>query len=34
MQNVDLRNKSCKQFLVKNESGAVRKKLFLTFFFN
>ena len=32
MQNVDLINKSYKQFLVKNESGAARKKLFLTFF--
>ena len=25
MQNVDLRNKSYKQFLIKNKSGAVRK---------
>ena len=43
MQNVDLRNKSYKQILVKNESGAARKKLifdlfiylnsFLVFFF-
>ena len=32
MQNVDLRNKSYKQFLVKNESGAARIFLFLTFF--
>ena len=36
MQNVDLRDKSYKQFLVKNESGAARKKKKkkkLTFFF-
>ena len=33
MQNVDLRNKSYKQFLVKNKSGAAREKK-LTFFFN
>ena len=32
MQNVDVRKKSYKQFLVKNESKAARKKLFLTFF--
>ena len=32
MRNVDLRNKSYKEFLVKTESRA--KKLFLTFFFN
>ena len=42
MQNVDLRNKSYKQFLVKNKSGAAKKKkidfffqlnFFLVFFF-
>ena len=43
MQNIDLRNKINKQFLVKNESGAARKhfifdflfqlKFFLVFFF-
>ena len=33
MQNVDLRNKSYKQFLVKNESGAPRKKFIFDFFF-
>ena len=33
MQNVDLRNKSYKQFLVKNESGAVRKNFFFYSFF-
>ena len=33
MQNVDLRNKSNKQFLVKNESGATRKKIIFDFFF-
>ena len=33
MQNVDLRNKSYKQFLVKNESGAVRKIFIFDFFF-
>ena len=33
MQNVDLRNKSYKQFLVKNESGAARKKIIFDFFF-
>ena len=32
MQNVDLRNKSYKQFLVKNKSGAARKNFFLTLF--
>ena len=32
MQNVDLRNESYKQFLVKNKSGATRKKKKLTFF--
>ena len=33
MQNVDLRNKSYKQFLVKIESGAARKKKkFYSFF--
>ena len=34
MQNVDLRNKSYKQFLVKNENGAVRKKIVFDFFFH
>ena len=44
MQNVDLRNERYKQFLIKNESGAARKKIifdffsqlksFLVFFFN
>ena len=34
MQNVDLRNKSYKQFLVKNESGVARKKIIFDFFFN
>ena len=33
MQNVDLRNKSYKQFLVKNESRAARKKMIFDFFF-
>ena len=33
MQNVDLRNKSCKQFLVKNKSGVARKKIIFDFFF-
>ena len=33
MQNVDLRNKSYKQFLVKNESGATRKKKKIYSFF-
>ena len=33
MQNVDLRNKSYKQFLVKNESGAARKKIIFDLFF-
>ena len=32
MQNVDLRNKSYNQFLVKNESGAARKKSIFDFF--
>ena len=32
MQNDDLRNKSYKQFLVKNESGAARKKIIFDFF--
>ena len=32
MQNVDLRNKSYKQFLVKNKSGAARKKFIFDFF--
>ena len=34
MQNVDLRNKSYKQFLVKNESGVARKKIIFDFFFH
>ena len=33
MQNVDLRNKIYKQFLVKNESGAARKEFIFYFFF-
>ena len=33
MQNVDLRNKSYKQFLVKNESGVARIFIFFDFFF-
>ena len=33
MQHDDLRNKSYKQFLVKNESGAARKKIIFDFFF-
>ena len=33
MQNIDLRNKSYKQFLVKNKSGATRKKKKFDFFF-
>ena len=32
MQNVDLRNKSYKQFLVKNKSGAARIKFISDFF--
>ena len=32
MQNVDLRNKSYKQFLVKNESGAAKFLIFDFFF--
>ena len=32
MQNVDLRNKSYKQFLVKDENGATRKKIIFDFF--
>ena len=32
MQNVDLRNKSYKQFLVKNESGAAKKEYIFDFF--
>ena len=32
MQSVDLRSKSYKQFLVKNESGVARKEIILTFF--
>ena len=34
MQNVDLRNKSYKQFLVKNESGLARKKIYFLFNFS
>ena len=33
MQNVDLRNKSYKQFLVKNKNGVARKKIIFDFFF-
>ena len=33
VQNNDLRNKSYKQFLIENKSGAVRKKLIFDFFF-
>ena len=33
MQNVDLRNKSYKQFLAKNESGAARKIFIFDFLF-
>ena len=33
MQNDDLGNKSYKQFLVKNKSGAARKKFIFDFFF-
>ena len=33
MQNADLRNKSYKQFLVKNESKAIRKKIIFDFSF-
>ena len=33
MQNVDLRNKSYKQFLVKNKSGAASKNFAFDFFF-
>ena len=34
MQNVDLRNKNYKQFLVKNESEAAKKKFIFDFFFH
>ena len=34
MQPVDLRNKSYKQFLVKNDSRAARKKIIFDFFFH
>ena len=34
MQNVDLRNKSYKQSLVKNESEAARKKFIFDSFFH
>ena len=33
MQNVDLRNKNYKEFLVNNESGAARKKIIFHLFF-
>ena len=33
MQNDDLRSNNYKQFLVKNESGAARKKIIIDFFF-
>ena len=33
MQNVDLRNKSYKQVLVKNENGSARKKIIFDFSF-
>ena len=33
VQNNDLRNKSYKQFLIKNKSGAIRKKIIFDFFF-
>ena len=33
MQNVDLRNKSYKQFLVKNKNGVARKKIIFDFSF-
>ena len=33
MQNVDLRSKSYKQILVRNESGAARKKIISDFSF-
>ena len=33
MQNVDLRNKSYKQFLVKNKNGVAKKKFIFDFFF-
>ena len=33
VQNDDLGNKSYKQFLVKHESGAARKKFIFEFFF-
>ena len=32
MQNVDLRNKNYKQFLVKNKSGAAKKIIIFYFF--
>ena len=34
MQNVDLRNKSYKQILVKNKSGAAREKIIFDFLFH
>ena len=34
MQNVDLRNKSYKEFLVKNESRTARKKIIFDFLFS
>ena len=33
VQNFDLKNKSYKQFLVKNKSGAARKKIIFDFLF-
>ena len=33
VQKVDLTNKSFKQFLVKNENGAISKKFILYFYF-
>ena len=34
LQKFELKNKSHKQFLVKNESKAIKEKIFLTFLFN
>ena len=34
MQNADLRKKSYKQFLIKNESGASRKEIIFDLFFH
>ena len=33
LQKVDLRNKSYKQFLIKNEKGAITKKIIFDIFF-